>query len=386
MITKQKLIRITTVPGSLRSLLKGQLNYMSKYFDVIGISSEGEAIEDVIKNEEVKLIPLEMTRTISPVKDLKSVIKLYFILKKEKPLIVHSHTPKAGIVGMLASKLAGVPIRLHTVAGLPLLVVNGNKRKILDFVEKLTYWCATNVYPNSFGLYNIILENKYTEKNKLKVLAKGSSNGIDTTFFNPNTISNEQKVALKKELKISEKDFVFVFVGRIVKDKGINELITAFKKINSIYHNTKLLLVGYFESNLDPISVESEKEIEINSSILSVGYQKDVRPYFAISNVLTFPSYREGFPNVVMQSCAMELTTIATDINGCNEIIENEKNGLIIPVGNAKALFDKMEFLFLNPDKNAIMAKNSRKNITENYEREYVWNEILKEYKTLVEK
>src|SRR5690606_26622339 len=118
-------------------------------------------------------------------KDIKAVWQLYKIFKKERPLIVHTHTPKAGTVGMLAAKLAGVPYRLHTVAGLPLLVVKGKKRKLLDVVEKFTYACATKVYTNSFGLYDIILENKYTTKDKLKVIGKGSTNGIDTSYFKP---------------------------------------------------------------------------------------------------------------------------------------------------------------------------------------------------------
>lgn len=384
-MSKPKLIRITTIPESLTGLLKGQLRFMSSQFEVIGISSSGEKLENVAKTENVRTIPLEMTRTISLIKDIKAVIKLYFILRKEKPLIVHSHTPKAGIVAMLASKLASVPIRLHTVAGMPLLVAKGKKRKVLDFVEKLTYSCASKVYPNSHGLYNIILQNKYTTVDKLKVIANGSSNGIDTSFFNPNTISETQKEKIKNELNISITDFVYVFVGRIVKDKGINELITAFKKLNSKFNNTKLILVGSFEKELDPILPEIEKEIYVNNSILTVGYQKDVRPYFAVSNVLTFPSYREGFPNVVMQSCAMSLNSIVTDINGCNEIITNNENGLIIPVQNADELYNKMEYLYQNPEENNRMAMNSRKNICSNYERVYVWQEIVKEYKAMID-
>ena len=200
-------------------------------FEVIGISSSGEELQDVEREENIRTIAIEMTRTISPFKDLKSVWQLYKIFKKEKPQIVHTHTPKAGTVGMLAAKLAGVPHRLHTVAGLPLLVVKGKKRKLLDFVEKITSACATKVYPNSFGLYDIILENKYTTKDKLKVIGKGSSNGIDTSHFDPKLFSEEQKQELKNSLGIQPDDFVYVFVGRLVKDKGINELVSAFKEL-----------------------------------------------------------------------------------------------------------------------------------------------------------
>lgn len=403
-MTQSKLIRITTVPMSLKILLKGQHRFMSENgFEVIGISSSGEELQDVEREENIRTIAVEMTRTISPFKDLKSVWQLYKIFKKEKPQIVHTHTPKAGVVGMLAAKLAGVPHRLHTVAGLPLLVVKGKKRKLLDFVEKITYACATKVYPNSFGLYDIILENKYTVKNKLKVIGKGSSNGIDTSHFDPKLFSEEQKQELKNSLGIKPDDFVYVFVGRLVKDKGINELVSAFKELGigntlipsppslvphpqSPIPNPQLLLVGTFERELDPLLPETLKEIETNPNIISVGFQKDVRPYFAISDCLVFPSYREGFPNVVMQAGAMELPSIVSDINGCNEIVENGYNGFIIPVQNQEKLHEKMLFLLQNSEKRTEIANNSRKKIVENYERNYIWNEILKEYNTLLNK
>ncbi len=386
-MSKPKLIRITTVPTSLKILLKGQHRFMSENgFEVIGISSSGEELQDVEKEENIRTISVEMTRTISPFKDLKSVWQLYKIFKKEKPQIVHTHTPKAGTVGILAAKLAGVPHRLHTVAGLPLLVVKGKKRKLLDFVEKITYACATKIYPNSFGLQEIILKNKYTTKDKLKVIGKGSSNGIDTSHFDPKLFSEEQKQELKNSLGIKPEDFVFVFVGRLVKDKGINELINAFSQIRKFANSQicKLVLVGTFETELDPLLPETLKEIETNPNIISVGFQKDVRPYFAISDCLVFPSYREGFPNVVLQAGAMGLPSIVSDINGCNEIVENGYNGFIIPVQNQEKLHEKMLFLLQNFEKRTEIANNSRKKIVENYERNYIWNEILKEYNTLL--
>lgn len=166
-MNQQKLIRITTVPQSLRGLLRGQLKFMTQNgYEVIGVSSPGEALNDVQNNEGVQTIAIEMTRTISPIKDLKALWSFYKLCKKVKPLMVHSHTPKAGIVGMLGAKLAGVPIRLHTVAGLPLMEATGVKRKVLDFVEKLTYACATKVYPISYGMESFILENSLTKKKK----------------------------------------------------------------------------------------------------------------------------------------------------------------------------------------------------------------------------
>jgi glycosyltransferase involved in cell wall biosynthesis len=379
----KKIIRITTVPISLKNLLKGQLKYMSSFYNVLGISSSGDAILDIENDEGVRVIAVEMTRTISPLKDLKSLYKLYKALKKVKPFIVHSHTPKAGTLGMLAAKLAGIPHRLHTIAGLPLLEVSGPKRWLLDTVEKITYACATKIYPNSYGLKDIILKNGYTTDKKLKVIGNGSSNGIDVEHFSLKSLNQEEIQALKHNLQIHNDDIVFIFVGRLVADKGINELIASFKKLCAKHNHAKLLLVGTFESELDPLSKSTLSEINTNKNIISVGWQTDVRPYFAISDVLAFPSYREGFPNVVMQAGAMNLPSIVTNINGCNEIIANGINGIIIPAKNESILFEVILEMVENSEKRAQMANASRDMICNSYKREVIWEALLQEYKDL---
>jgi len=378
-----KLIRITTIPLSLEKLLEGQLTFMDEYFELTAVSAEKERLKKYGRDNKVNTFCVEMTREITPVKDLKAVFNLYQYFKKEKPLIVHTHTPKAGIVGMLAAKLAGVPIRLHTVAGLPLMETTGSKRKILNFVEKFTYAFATKVYPNSKGLYNIILKEKFAPPSKLKVLGKGSSNGIDTSYFDPSKYPEEFKMKLKQELNIPEANLVFIFIGRLVSEKGINELIKAFSKLHQSNMDCNLLLVGPFEQELDPLKPETLDVIQTHPGIISVGYQQDVRPYLAISDVLTFPSYREGFPNVVMQAGAMNLPSIVTDINGCNEIISEGKNGLIIPVKDENVLYSAMLKLLKNEDLRLLLASKSRHEVKSNYERKEFWKILLKEYNEL---
>ena len=386
----KKLIRITTVPLSLKVLLKGQLRFMaSNGFDVKGVSSEGEELREVHENEGIAVEAITMSRKITPFQDLKSLWEMWNFLIKEKPQIVHTHTPKAGIIGMLAARLAGVPHRLHTVAGLPLMEATGTKRKILNFVERLTYSSATRVYPNSKGLYDFILQNNFTQSNKLKIIANGSSNGIDTTFFSPDQVTETERVTLREKLNIQPDDFVFVFVGRIVSDKGINELIKAFSELQAAENNEpagiKLLLVGGLENDLDPLNSETLAEINQNKDIISVGFQQDVRSFFAIADALVFPSYREGFPNVVMQAGAMGLPSIVSDINGCNEIIIEGENGLIIPSKNVEKLKEKM--LTLAKDKNLYtkLKGNSRRMIENRYEQSVVWNALLEEYEGLLQ-
>ena len=356
---------------------------MSQFYEVVGISSDKENLEKVGAKEEIRVIPVNLTRKITPIQDLKALITLYKILRKEKPFIVHSHTPKAGTIGMMAARMAGVPHRLHTIAGLPLVEATGLKRVLLNAVEKLTYSCATKVYPNSVGLQEIVLDHKFTNSKKLKVIGHGSSNGIDSSYFDPSLYSTATKLELRKKLKLTDDDFVFVFVGRLVGDKGINELIAAFKKILEEHTNVQLLLVGNPEEELDPMLPETEEFIFKSDKVIATGWADDVRPYFAISDCLTFPSYREGFPNVVMQSGAMGLYSIVSDINGCNEIVKEGVNGTIIPTKNTEALFNAMKHVLDNKEKFATEKGVYREMIKKRYERSFIWNELLKEYQEL---
>lgn len=380
----RKLIRITTIPGSLRGLLKGQLKYMSENgYHVIAVSSSGEALEDVRKNEQVEVSAVEMTRSITPVKDAIALIKLIILLKREKPQIVHTHTPKAGLLGMIAAKISGVPIRLHTVAGLPLTVATGNKRKLLSAMERITYACATKVFPNSIGLQKIILSEKFTSPQKLKVIGNGSSNGIDTSQFDPSLISTESKQNLRTELQISKDDFVFLYIGRVVSDKGVNELIEAFDNLSKDSKDVHLVIVGSYEKNLDPLNKNTEDIIDSHPNIHAVGFKTNVIDYFAMADVLAFPSYREGFPNVVMQAASMQMNCIVTNINGCNEIITNGENGWVIPVKDSVSLLDRMKWCNENRQESRKMGHESRKLMQEKYERLFVWQEMLKEYKSI---
>jgi glycosyltransferase involved in cell wall biosynthesis len=375
------LIRITTVPLSLQKLITGQLPYMrSKGFEPLMVSAAGPESEAVINEQESPLIEIGLTRKITPVQDLKALWQFYKLCKKHKPAIVHSHTPKAGIIGMLGAKLAGVPVRLHTVAGLPLMETQGKTRQVLEAVEKMAYSCATKVYPNSTVLKEFILENNFCAPDKVKVIGNGSSNGINTAFFSREQLDETKLQELKAQLGIGPDDFVFVFIGRLVKDKGIQELVTAFKKIQVSHANVKLLLVGPFEQDLDPIDATILQEIEKNHAILSVGFQHDVRPYLAISQALSFPSYREGFPNVPMQAGCFGLPSIVTNINGCNEIIRQGENGLIVSPKSMEELYAAMLSFITNKEKFAYMQSQARQLIVDRYEQTHFWELLLQEY------
>ncbi|MDO5510080.1 MAG: glycosyltransferase family 4 protein [Weeksellaceae bacterium] len=380
---KPKLIRVTTVPLSLDKLLEGQLKYMNQFYDVLVVSTSHDGyLQRVAEREGVRFHPINLTRAITPVQDFKSLIAMIRLFRLEKPDIVHSHTPKAGTVAMLAAKIAGVPVRMHTVAGLPLMESTGRKRELLDIVEKITYSAAHTVLPNSTGLRNIILSLGFTENKKLQVLGNGSTNGINTEYFSREHFSAEEIEQRRRDLGIGAEDLAFVFVGRLVGDKGINELVEAFNLLAELFDNVHLILVGPLEQELDPLLPETLEVMQSHPRIHSVGYQADVRPFLAASDALVFPSYREGFPNVVMQAGAMDLPAIVTDINGCNEIIETNENGVIIPPKSMMSLKKAMRLLVEQPELRKHLAQNARNMITERYSQQKVWEYIHQAYET----
>lgn len=374
-----KIIRTSTVASSLDFLLKGQLAFLNKKYEVVAVSGQDKHLGNVACREGVRIEVVEMQRSISPLKDLVSLWKLFWLFKKEQPQIVHSITPKAGLLSMLAAKLAGVPIRMHTFTGLIFPSKTGFLQQLLIFMDRLLCACATHIYPEGQGVKNDLIKYKITTK-PLKVIANGNVNGIDIAYFEKGAVPSDRLKSLRRELSIKDNDFVFVFVGRLVKDKGIEELVNAFDQLVKRHPSVKLLLVGPEEKELDPLSSSCLNIIQNNPAIISVGFQNDVRPYLALSKVLTFPSYREGFPNVPMQAGCFDLPCIVTDINGCNEIIVAGENGLIIPVKDTTALKIAMEKLYLDKNLYNALSAKSRQMIIDRYEQEKVWALILAEY------
>lgn len=381
---KIKIFRVTTSPESLAVLLKGQLEYLNNFFEVVGISSPGYHLNQVRLNEKVRVIPLKMVRGPSPLKDAISLVKMIFLIKKEKPDIIHSHTPKAGFVSMIASKICGVPHRLHTVAGLPLMEETGLKKKILKVVERLTYKCATKIHPNSKALRKYIIKKIYNNKKKITVLNHGSSNGVDINYFKKiNSIANHAN-SFKRKHKL-KKVFTFIFVGRIVKDKGVEELLSAFVKLNKEVSNIRLLLVGREERMLDPISDHARNILKKNKNIIEAGYQKDIRKFLAASNCLVLPSYREGFPNVLLQADCMNLPSIASNINGCNEIIKNRYNGLLINPKQTKSLYLAMKKIVNDKKLYGSLKNFTRYDTIKKFNQKEYFNTILQYYLGLSE-
>ena len=356
----KKIIRAATVPQSLNAFCNGVLRDLTGEYDVVAVSSPGETLDEVGQREGVRTIAVPMARHISLVSDLKSLWRMWRVMRRERPDMVHSMTPKAGLICMMAAWLARVPRRVHTFTGLVWPTATGLKRRVLMATDWLTCACATHIIPEGEGVKNDLLNHHITYKD-IKVLGHGNVRGIDMDRYKPAESALEDKHG-----------FTFVFVGRIVRDKGINELVSAFDRLHQLYGEIRLVLVGPREDDLDPVLPETLERINQGDGIEAVGSQRDVRPFYQQADALVFPSYREGFPNVVIEAGAMGLPSIVTDINGSREIIIEGKNGVIIPPRDEQTLFEAMKGFVEHPEVVRSMAANARPLIASRYEQGYV--------------
>lgn len=379
---RKKIIRTAAIPGSLLNLLKGQLRFLNQYYEVVGVASHGKALQLLEENEGIRTVPVNIERTISPFKDVLSLYKLYRLFRKEKPYMVHSITPKAGLLSMVAAYYARVPKRVHTFTGLLFPTQSGFMKWLLLFFDKLICFHATHVYPEGNGVKNDLINFKVTKK-PLKVIGHGNVKGVDLQLFDPNLFDHNMIKAYRKTNRLSDSDFVFIFIGRLVNDKGINELVNAFSRLADVHPEVKLLLVGHVEGESDTLPEDTWYTIETHKSIVFVGPQNDVRPFLALSDALVFPSYREGFPNVVLEAGAMGLPCIVTNINGCNEIITHGENGVIIPSKDEDALLQAMMTFVTDSKLASDLAHNSRPMIASRFERNYLWQAVLEEYRSI---
>lgn len=370
-----KIIRTSTVPTSLDTFCRGLLRELKEKegYEVVAVSSPGKELDDIRSREEIKTYAVKMERHISPLQDIKSLLGLIRVFRKEKPQLVHSITPKAGLLSMLAAWVCRVPVRLHTFTGLVFPTAKGIKQRILIFTDRLTCACATHVVPEGQGVRNDLVKYKITRK-PLKVLGHGNIRGIDLTYYDRTSEVMAQATKIRKEGFLT-----FIFIGRLVGDKGINELVSAFSALNNKYPGTRLLLVGSQEQTLDPLRHDTLIEIENNPAIEAVGRKDDVRPWLAASDVFVFPSYREGFPNVVIEAGAMGLPSIVTDINGSNEIVIDGENGIIIPPRQTNPLYKAMEFFITDAGFASRLSSNARELISSRFEQGYV-RQCLKDY------
>lgn len=388
---KNKIIRSVTVSQSLGFCREVMIKMRAMGYDMVAVTSPGPELDELRDKDGFHCVAVPMERHISVLNDLKSLIRMIGVFRKEKPQVVHSMTPKAGMICMVAAWVTRVPRRVHTFTGLVWPTATGSTRKILMATDWLTCACATHIIPEGKGVMNDL---QHISHKPMKVLGYGNVRGVDMDYWRKtNASSNKLREIQRDDV------FTFIFVGRIVRDKGINELIAAFDKLSQ-EHKVRLLLVGTFEDALDPVSESTKKIIEGNSSIEYLGpqYGTDLLACYAASDCFVFPSYREGFPNTVLEAGAMELPSIVTDINGSREIIvcrnkENASpikvmklcdNGIIIPPRNEELLFKAMEEVCKNEDLRSAMATQAREMVASRFEQSFVQKCLFEFYEEII--
>lgn len=373
-MTNKKIVRSVTASRSSGFYTPIVKDLQSKGFEVISLSSPGPELDE-LRDMGVKIITVAMERHISLSRDIKALFQIIKVLRREKPYLVHSMTPKAGMLCMVAAWICRVPRRVHTFTGLIWPTATGVKRKILMATDWLTCACATHIIPEGKGVMND-LQNHITKK-PMKVLGYGNVKGVDMERFSKRPDIVEASKSIRKDGV-----FTFLFVGRVVGDKGINEMVEAFLRLVKEKPNVRLLFVGKFEEKLDPVKDVTRKQINTSPEIQYAGPQfgDDLLAYYAASDCFVFPSYREGFPNTVLEAGAMGLPSIVTDINGSREIIENGKNGIIIPPKDVDALYEAMKYVVENKDAFNRMTEVSRPMIESRYEQSYVRKCLLDFY------
>lgn len=374
---------ITTTPQTL-NFFRGQVSYFrAKGIDVHVVSSPGEELLRFGERESVHTHAVTMTRAISPAVDVMSLLGLVRILQRIQPTIVHAHTPKAGLLAMLAASIVGVRVRLYTIHGLPFMTRRGISRKLLWLAELLTCRLANRVFAVSRSIANCAVAESLVSPNKVKVFGSGSINGVDAEEqFNPTRYA-EQVRQFRWKLGIPEEARTIGFVGRIVRDKGIVELAAAWRRLRDEYPDLRLLLVGDFEE-VDPIPRNVREGLLTDPRVRFLGWIDDPAWVYSIMDILVLPSHREGFGVVAIEASAMEVPVVATRIPGCIDSVEDGRTGSLVPVGHHEALTGAIRTYLDEPTLRRQHGRAGRRRVIEQFRPEKIWQSVYDEYQCLL--
>jgi glycosyltransferase involved in cell wall biosynthesis len=379
----RKIIRTATIPLSLDLFCHRLLSDLSERYEVVALSSPGKELDAIAQREGVRTISIPIQRQMSPYHDCISLFRLIRVFQQEGPELVHSITPKAGLLSMLAAKIVGVPVRVHTFTGLLFPTAHGWRKKILMLTDKLTCTCATHVVAEGEGVRNDLTSHGITRK-EIRILGYGNVRGIDLNWYarTPEVMAKADDI--RRKLGIRQEQFTFIFVGRMVGDKGINELVDMFCTLHILHPEIHLILVGEEPGRNCSLKKVTRHKITATNHIHIVEWQTDVRPWYAAADALVFPSYREGFPNVVIESGAMQLPSVVTDVNGSREIIQTGKTGIIVPPNDSTALYHAMKWIVEHPAEAKSYGINARSRVAARYEQNYVHQCLKTFYKSIL--
>ena len=381
--SRLKLIIMTTVAMSADALLRGQLAHLRERFDVHVITSPGPEVEKIREREGVPVHEVTMVRSPAPMRDLLALLRLMQLLRQLRPDIVHCYTSKAGVLGTVAARISRVPVRIRSVNGLPLMGSKGVRRRLLLFLERLSYRSATHVVANSRGLQKFV--SRVVWDGDVGIIGNGSTNGVDLGHYRRTDRVAREANELRNRLGYSAGSFIVLFVGRIVRDKGIDELVDAIGALSvDDGRRVSLLLVGSREKR-NSISARSSRMIAEMDQILEVGFVEDIRPYYALADVLVLPSYREGLPNVLLQGACFGLPLVATEIPGNTDIVEHGVTGLLIPAQDSNALANALRRLSSEPELGVHLGAAATDLVESRYDQEGHWSAIDGWYEMVVQ-
>ena len=368
---------------TLEILLLNQLERMRDAgFEVAGISAPGPG-GDRLRDRGIEFYAIPVTRRFAPLADLRSLFALYRVLRRERFDIIHTHTPKGGLLGQYAALLARVPLRVHTIHGLYFPgFMKPEHRRLFVWLERITLaFCHHNFSQNPEDI-PVAIEEKITTPDRLEQIG----NGIRLDRFDPSRISGEDRRRVRAELGLSDDHLVIGMIGRLVAEKGYLEAFAATKRVAERVPKARFLFIGPFEDKHDAIGPDALDRHGITNVAQLLGYRSDVERLYAAMDVYMLPSHREGFPRSVMEAAAMGKPCVVTDVRGCRQTVDHDVTGLVVPARDPEALADALERLLVSPDDRERMGKAGRAKALREFDERRICEAIIAAYRRLARK
>jgi len=383
MSKKIKLCVVITDPMNLWSLYRDQFIYLQKNgFEITAVASDGVEHQK-LQELGIRSVAISMKKQPSPLNDLISLLKLMIFFMYNRFDLVSVSTPKASLLGSLAAFITFQKKIIFTIRGRAYENKQGFSKQIFENIDKLICSMSDSVFSISHEIMEDFISKKLCKKEKIFVIGSGSSNGVDLRKFTKTDELVIKASEEKNKLGIPANDLCILYSGRIRKDKGTNELVKAFLKILETRNDVSLLIQGKHDV-VDPIDDVILHEIENNKKIYTADWSYEVEKYFALADIFAFPSYREGFGNVVIEASAMELPVVSFDVIGCRESVANEKSGILCEPYNVQEFYVVLMKLIENKELRQTFGQYGRKRVVEEFDSFIIWKELVQKYQELV--
>lgn len=382
--TAARLVHVTTVPDSL-TFVQGQVGYLkARGFEVWALSSPGDLLDEFAAREGVPVHGLEMPRRITPVHDVATTVRLWRWLREVRPDIVDAHTPKGGLLGMVSAWLAHVPVRIYHMHGLPLMTATGSRRRLLRWAERVSCLLAHQVLCVSASLREAAIAEGVCRPDKIAVLHHGSIDGVAAeTLFAPARLGDAARTDTRRRLGIPPDAEVLGFVGRIVRDKGVVELVEAWRVLREERQDLHLLVVGPFESQ-DPLPADVEQRLRTDPRVHLTGVDWNTPPLYAAMDLVVLPTYREGFGVVAIEAAAMELPVVATAVPGCVDAVADGVTGTLVAPRDVAALTGAVRRYLADPALRRRHGRAGRERVLRQFRQEDIREQLHARYLDLL--